>query len=222
MEFRRFIDFEMLSFGDKFLLGFTSTFGEILSHNNVVYTLLTTLLVIYVFTNYKEKLYRIISLIPLLSILMLGHFSSITFQTFPELQEFYELLTTKDMLLTVENCNKLYSAFPIIFSFTNFICILMSILLITKKYKDNIAALVFTAGVASRVIMGFSPTVFVSKTRTMIFLDFAMIIVSYIIWQELKKKEIKHIDIITALIKITAGIQYFNTLIYIYSEKKLF
>ncbi len=221
-EMRRFIDFRMLTFLDKFVLGFTSTFGQIIANQNIVYTLLTSLLAIYVFSNYKEKLYRIISLIPLISMLVFAHFSSITFEIFPNLEIFYELLTKKDVLLTVANCNKLYYTFPIIFTFVNFICIGMSILLLTKKYKNNIAILIYLAGLASRVIMGFSPTVFVSKTRTMIFFDFAMIIISFLIWQELKKKNIKGINYIDGIIKLTAIIQYLNVLIYIYSEQKLY
>lgn len=221
-EMRRFIDFGMLTFLDKFVLGFTSTFGQIIANQNIVYTLLTSLLAIYVFSNYKEKLYRVIALVPVVSILVFGHLSSITFEMFPNLEIFYELLTTKDVLLTVANCNKIYYTFPIIFTFMNFICIGVSLLLLTKKYKNNIAVLIYLAGLLSRVIMGFSPTVFVSKTRTMIFFDFAMIIISFLIWQELKKKETKSINYISGIIKLTAAIQYLNVLVYIYSEQKLY
>lgn len=221
-ELRRFVDFQMLTVLDKFVLGFTSTFGQIIANQDIVYTLLTSLIVIYVFSNYKEKLYRVVALVPLLSILVFGHLSSITFQIFPNLKVFYDLLITKDVLLTVANCNKVYYTFPIIFTFMNFICIVMSLLLLNKKYKNNIAVLIFLAGLASKVILAFSPTVFVSKTRTMIFFDFAMIIISYIIWQELKKKEIKGINYVSGIIKITAAIQYLNILIYIYSEQKLY
>lgn len=221
-EMRRFIDFGMLTFLDKFVLGFTSTFGQIIANQNIVYTLLTSLLAIYVFSNYKEKLYRVISLVPVVSMLVFGHLSSITFEMFPNLEIFYELLTTKDVLLTVANCNKIYYTFPIIFTFANFICIGMSLLLLTKKYKNNIVFLIYLAGLASRVIMGFSPTVFVSKTRTMIFFDFAMIIMSFLIWQQLNNKKTKGINYINGIIKLTAVIQYINVLVYIYSEQKLY
>lgn len=221
-EMRRFIDFGMLTFLDKFVLGFTSTFGQIIANQNIVYTLLTSLLAIYVFSNYKEKLYRVISLVPVVSMLVFGHLSSITFEMFPNLEIFYELLTTKDVLLTVANCNKIYYTFPIIFTFANFICIGMSLLLLTKKYKNNIVFLIYLAGLASRVIMGFSPTVFISKTRTMIFFDFAMIIMSFLIWQQLNNKKTKGINYINGIIKLTAVIQYINVLVYIYSEQKLY
>lgn len=221
-EVYRFIDFEMLTFLEKFVLGFTSTFGQIISKQDVVYTLFTALLTIYVFVNYKEKLYRIISLVPLLSMLIFGNLSAITFQMFPYLSVFKSLFIREDVLLTVANCNRLYYAFPMIFAFLNFICIGMSLLLLSKKYKENIAVLIYLAGLASKVIIAFSPTVFVSKTRTMIFFDFAMIIISYLIWNKLNNTNKKVANITGKMIKLAAAIQYINVLIYIYSDQKLY
>ena len=217
----RFIDYGMLTFLDKFVLGFTATFREIIANQDIVYTLLTALLAIYIFMNYKEKLYRIIALIPLVSILAFGHLSPIIFEMFPEFETFYDLIIVKDVIFTVENCNELYYVIPIIFAFANFICVGMSILLLTKKISHNLPLLIYLAGLASRIIIAFSPTVFVSKTRTMIFFDFAMIIISYIIWQMLDKKN-KKINYVSFFIKLTAVFQYANSLIYIYSNKKLF
>lgn len=223
-ELYRFKGYEMLSFIEKFVLGFTSTFGDIIEKQNTVYILLTTLMVIYVFTNYKEKLYRIVASIPLLSILLLGTFLPVLNGMFPYLSAFKNLITEKDILLTVANCNNIYYAFPIIFAFGNFICIAVTLLLIFKNLKSNIAILTFLAGLASRIIVAFSPTVFVSKTRTMIFFDFSMIVVAYLIWEKLDKEKDhkKLLDITNTLIKFVAVIQFLNTLIYIYSKQKLY
>ena len=223
-ELYRFKGYEMLSFIEKFVLGFTSTFGDIIEKQNTVYVLLTTLMVIYVFTNYKEKLYRIVASIPLLSILLLGTFLPVLNGMFPYLSVFKNLITEKNILLTVANCNNIYYAFPIIFAFGNFICIAVTLLLIFKNLKSNIAILTFLAGLASRIIVAFSPTVFVSKTRTMIFFDFSMIVVAYLIWEKLDKEKDhkKLLDITNTLIKFAAVIQFLNTLIYIYSKQKLY
>lgn len=220
-EMRRFAGFEMLTFLDKFVLGFTATLGEIIASQDIVYTLLTALLAIYIFSNYKEKLYRVIAIIPLISILVLGHLSPITFGMFPELEKFYELIIVEDVMLTTANCNDLYYALPIIFAFTNFISIGMSLTLLSKKYSQNLPVLIYLAGLASRIVLAFSPTIFVSQTRTMIFLDFAMIILSYIIWQKLDKKD-KKINFVSACINIMAVVQFANTMVYIYSKKKLY
>ena len=212
-ELYRFKGYEMLSFIEKFVLGFTSTFGNIIEKQNTVYVLLTTLMVLYVFINYKEKLYRIVACIPLLSVLLLGTFLPLLNGMFPYLS-----------VLTVANCNNIYYAFPIIFAFGNFICIAMTLLLIFKNLKNNVAILTFLAGLASRIVVAFSPTIFLSKTRTMIFFDFSMIVVAYLVWEKLNKEKDhqKLIDITNTLIKAAAVVQFLNTLIYIYSRQKLY
>ena len=223
-ELYRFKGYEMLSFIEKFVLGFTATFGDIISKQNTVYILLTSIMTLYVHLNYKEKLYRIISSIPLLSVLILGTFLPLLNGMFPYLSVFKELITENNVLLTVANCNNIYYAFPIIFAFGNFICIGMTLLLIFKNLKNNVAILIFLAGLASRVIVAFSPTIFVSKTRTMIFFDFSMIAITYLIWEELSKnkKHDKALNIVNSLIKFSAVVQVLNTIIYIYSKQKLY
>ena len=93
-----------------------------------------------------------------------------------------------------------------------------------KNLKNNMALLVFLIGFASRLIMGFSPTVFLSGERTMIFFEFAMIIVSILIWQEIIKKtdknEKKIVKRTEFIIKATAVMQYVNCLICILATQK--
>lgn len=226
-ELYRFKGYEMLSFIEKFVLGFTATFGSIISKPNAPYILLTSLMAIYVFLNYKEKLYKIIAIIPIASILILGPLMPFLNGVFPYLNVFKELVTKQNILLTVENCNNIYNAFPVIFAFGNFICIGLTILLIFKNLKNNVAILIFLAGLASRIVIAFSPTVFVSKTRTMIFFDFAMIAISYIIWEKLSKeieeeKQEKIMNIVNTAIKFSAVIQFINCAIYIYSKQKMY
>lgn len=223
-ELYRFKGYEMLSFIEKFVLGFTATFGNIILKQNPAYILLTSLIALYVFLNHKEKLYRIVASIPLLSVLLLGPCLTILNGMFPYLNVFKTLIITQDVLLTPVNCNNLYYAFPIVFAFANFICIGMSILLIFKNLKNNVAILIYLAGLTSRIVVAFSPTVFLSKTRTMIFFDFAMITVSYLIWDKLNqnKEHEKTINLADTIIKFTAVIQFINVLIYIYSKQKMY
>ena len=69
-------------------------------------------------------------------------------------------------------------------------------------------------GLASKIIIGFSPTVFSSNSRTMIFFDFSMIIISILIWQQLIKKSDKRTQEITGIIIKTIGVlQYINVLL---------
>ena len=191
---------------------------------NIVFALMTILIAIYVFSNYKEKLYRVVSLIPVFSILGLCYFKTNVVAIFPFFGTLKELIREEQIMLTAANCNNLFNVIPIIFASVNFICIIMSLLLIFKNLKNNVALLVFLVGLASRLIMGFSPTVFVSGERTMLFLDFSMIIVAILVWQELIKKNDKN-DKKTQkrtefVIKTAAALQYINCLVCILATQK--
>ena len=220
----QFKDFEMLTVLDKIGIGLTSTMGIIIKNGNIVFALMSMLITVNIFLNYKEKLYRIVSLIPLFSILTLSYFRNILHTVFPYFSTVRELIIKEEMILTAGNCNNLFNVIPIIFAAINFICIIMSLLLMFKNLKNNTALLVFLIGFASRLIMGFSPTVFLSGERTMLFFDFSMIIVSILIWQEVIKKtdktEKKIIKRTEFIIKATAVMQYLNCLICILATQK--
>ena len=220
----RYLDYRMLSFLDKFILGFTATFGRIIYSQNVVYIMFTLLIAAYVCLNSKEKLYKAVALIPIITVLVLGPCLGFFSGMFSNLTDIRNTLVEETMILNVGNCDNMYSVFITAISFINFIAIGMSLLVIFDKLKDNSALLIYLAGLASRIIIAFSPTVFVSKTRTNIFFDFAMIIISFLIWDKMSKEEKNKnvVHLLTDLIIIAAVIQYFNTFAYVYIDKPLF
>lgn len=220
-----FKDMNMLSFLDKIGLGLTSTMGLIIGKGNIIYALFTMLIAVYVFSNYKEEtLYKIIAAIPFVSIILMYYLSPITDNIFHFVVSFRKLVSTEAVILSPSSSNNMLYVIPIIFSFVNFIAISMSLLLIFKKLNNNTALIVFLAGLASRLLMGFSPTIFSSGERTMIFFEFAMIIDSILIWQELiknnDKSDIKIQKKTATIIKCIGAIQYINILLCIlYTQK---
>lgn len=220
----QFKDFEMLTVLDKIALGFTSTMGIIIDKGNIIYALMTSLIAVTVFLNYKERLYRIVSLVPVFSIFGLTYFSNILFPMFPFLEALKNLITAEKVMLTAANCNNLANTIPFIFAATNYICIALSLILIFKKLNNNVAVLVFFVGLSSRLIMGFSPTVFVSGERTMLFFEFSMIIVSILLWQEIIKKNDKNEKKIQKrtefIVKASAVLQYLSCLVGILMTQK--
>ena len=220
----QFKDFEMLTVLDKIGLGLTSTMGLIIKNGNIVFTLMSMLIAVNIFLNYKEKLYRVVALVPVFSVLTLSYFILNINEVFPYFATLRGILVKEDIILTAGNCNNLFNVVPVMFAYINFICIIMSLLLVFKNLKNNMALLVFLIGFASRLIMGFSPTVFLSGERTMIFFEFAMIIVSILIWQEIIKKtdknEKKIVKRTEFIIKATAVMQYVNCLICILATQK--
>lgn len=219
-----FKDFEMLTLLDKISLGLTSTMGIIIKKCNLVYTMLSLICTIYVWSNYKEKLYRVVSIIPLLTICLLGVTQYITTSLFPYFGSFRELVTAEQVMLTPANSNSLVNTVPLILVITNFICLILSMLLIFKNLKNSIGVLVFMIGLASKIILGFSPTVFSSLERSTIFFEFCMIIDILLIWQEMAKKTEKNdkkIQMKTEVIIKSAGIlQYINVLMCILLTQK--
>ena len=220
----QFKDFEMLTVLDKIGIGLTSTMGLIIKNGNIVFAMMSMLIAVNIFLNYKEKLYRGVALVPVFSILTLSYFFGNVTEVFPFFSTLRKILIKEEIILTAGNCNNLFNVVPIIFACINFICIIMSLLLMFKNLKNNTALLVFLIGFASRLIMGFSPTVFLSGERTMLFFDFAMIIVSILIWQEIIKKtdknEKKIVKRTEFIIKATAVMQYVNCLICILGTQK--
>lgn len=219
-----FKDFGMLTVMDKICLGFTSTMGIIIEKGDLVFSVLSLIIVFYIFSYYKNKLYRIIAIIPLASMILLCYAKSITNNMFPFFGAFRTLIIEERVVLTAANSNNLINIIPIVFSYVNIVCLILSILLIFKNLKDNLALLVFLIGFASRLIMGFSPTIFASGQRTMIFFEFSMIIVSLLIWQELLKKNDKldkkvqnRVDV---SIKAIGIFQYINVLLCILLTQK--
>ena len=211
-----FKDFEMLTVQDKLSIGFTVTLGDIIEENYTAFLILSIMLVAYIFVNYKEKIYRTVSLIPLITICGLSVFSGITYNLFPFLGSLRERLILERPLLTAGNANNLFYVFPLILSMVVFFSIIICLLLIFKNMKSNIAVLVFTVGLATRLIMGFSPSVFASSVRTIFFFDISMLIVSLLIWQEFIKKKDKYEkkiqNRIYFIIKLIGIMQYINVL----------
>ena len=92
-----------------------------------------------------------------------------------------------------------------------------------KNLKNTLPSLIFLIGFASRMIMGFSPTVFASSIRTLIFFEFAMLIITLLICEEFIKStdkyEVKIQKRLFIVIQILAVMQYLNGLIAVLATK---
>ena len=133
-------------------------------------------------------------------------------------------MCTEQVFLSSESGNNILYYIPVLASMINFSFIGLCLGLIFNKLKSNVALICYLAGFASRFIMGFSPTVFASSERTIIFFDFAMIICSILIWQELIKKQektdLKIQNRTLSLIKILGCMEYINVLFCILFTQK--
>ncbi len=219
-----FKDIATLNILDKISLGLTSTIGILVGKGNLVYTLFTFLIMVFIFLNYKENLYRVVALIPFISAILFKYLMYVSYLAFPYLGSLQELLLEEKVMLTAITSNNLTYAIPLILAFANIICVTLSLLIIFKNLKNNVSLLIFFVGLASRLIIGFSPTIWSSKERTMIFFEFAMIIISILIWQELVKKndktDKKSIKRVGFAIKLAGILQYINVFLCVMFTQK--
>lgn len=84
--------------------------------------------------------------------------------------------------ITVENCDLIKCYIPFMVQIIFLVCILFSIYFIYGiSEKLMLLYLILGVGFASRIVMGFSPTLYASSTRTFIYLYFSIIFVSLFI-----------------------------------------
>lgn len=212
-----YIDYNSLGFFDKCTLGIISTMNSLVTGRNIVFLAFAIILVCCVFKNYNNKLYRIISLIPIISITVLGFGKEIVLNAFPYLSIYMDAFEKTNLYLFTDSYLDIINYIPIIVDLVILGSIILSLLLIFKNIKNNIAILTFTLGLISRVMMGFSPTVFASSDRTFLFFDFALIINCVLLWQEYSKDDslVKSNGKLELFYYSLAILQYLHVLIFV-------
>ena len=217
------MEFASFGFLDKISLGLTATVNHLLVGTNLVYFVFSLVCCVYIFKQYKYKLYRAISLIPLVTSLIFGILKDVVCRVYPYFGVFYEMIMKETAMLTPGNYLDFIHFLPLILSFLVLGSMLLNILLIFKKLGNNSAIVIYALGVISRVALGFSPTVFSSADRTFIFFEFALIIISILIWQEFEKEtdksQIKVRSRLATFIAVIAVLQYAHTLIYTFMSQ---
>lgn len=175
-------NFEMLSFTDKLYMGYYTTCKELMSGGLFVITVLAVLTVL-VFHKYKETWARCISLIPLL--MVVGNSSIGIFST-----HFLSVMTASDMMDAESYMTK--TGYLVLFLQIAFLlCVLCEIALLCETYLQWILLTILCLiGVATRVVLGFSPTLYSSSNRTLTYLYFAwMVIAIYFVKRSLAAKD---------------------------------
>jgi hypothetical protein len=169
-------DFITLSFLDKCYLGISETIVYFINNNNSIFLLFSVILCYGVFTKNNKNLYRVISMIPIICCLV-----SIFSKTFPIIYLAYDKLFVEYNIET-PTYNGLWKFIHLFLYFILIGSIIISIILILEKnYLTLISLFILAAGFASRVALGFSPTLYASGTRTYLLLYFSFIIIILLI-----------------------------------------
>lgn len=181
-----FPTFDMLDVIDKAELGWSTTIKWLLIDNNAFLIFTLCMMSWLIWRKYSETVFRVISLIPVAATLICGTFSDSLGKLFP-----FTIAFSYDI--------GFYGSFTpinpelrrVVFQFAFFLmvvfCIVAELMLLHNKVEGFIADIVLiAAGTASRVAMGFSPTIYASGVRTFVPFIVCIIAVSVHIWCENK------------------------------------
>ena len=189
-------DFPTLNALQKGVRGFTSTMAYLLAGKNVIWPLFCFMLFLVAFVKKKDWLVKCIAAIPLVSSLSFGLFQDYLMPTklkelfcwYPEWgyhmwdYHYIDAITYTEWKYYI----------PIIFSIVILGIVYLEIFWIFGlDKKGGIIFLTFSAGLCSRLVMGFSQTLYGSSFRTFIFFYFALGIVIVMLFEELLKEHKK-------------------------------
>lgn len=193
---------------EKIYLGIIPTASEILNQK-IIFTVFALLLMIYTFCKSKNKILRTLSVIDFSFFLLMGTFSNLTKTIYQNSSKFFEIINSQDIYGNSIALPNLICLAIILFVSLSLIYLLYEVFDHKLEYP-----LILIVGFASRIMMGFSPTIFVSCSRTAMILYFSALVLSLIIYRELYNdkniKEKKIIESLNYLIVILAIGQYFD------------
>lgn len=193
---------------EKIYLGIIPTASEILNQK-IIFTVFALLLMIYTFCKSKNKILRTLSVIDFSFFLLMGTFSNLTKTIYQNSSKFFEIVNSQDIYGNSIALPNLICLAIILFVSLSLIYLLYEVFDHKLEYP-----LILIVGFASRIMMGFSPTIFASCSRTAIILYFSALVLSLIIYRELYNdkniKEKKIIESLNYLIVILAIGQYFD------------
>ena len=192
-----FPEYDQLSFLRKLEMGYSSSLYEFIMKSNLVFVLFCLVLVFLVVYNNKKIKYIIFSSVPLVATLIFGLFSNITELILPHLVELNTKMTKIGTGIQLANVSSWIPDFIITFVF---ICIIISLWVgFNDKRIACLSIFLVLLGLASRWIMGFSPTIWDSGLRTFLFMYFSYIVVAILIFNNLIIKKVKDVKLYIAI-----------------------
>lgn len=185
-----FADYGRIHLIQKLEIGVASAGYELFYNGNLCFLVLAGIMFWLVHQKYQDLEYRVIAGIPLVTCLVTGPFSGLLRESLPGLSIWKRSLTSYGTI-TVENYTKWDSYLPLIGICLIIGCLLISFYLIYENsWKSFGICGIFLVGYASRVVMGFSPTVWASSDRTYLFLYMGVIVLAVFGYQEGLKQRI--------------------------------
>ncbi len=195
---------------DKAYLGIVPTFN-ILIANKIYLILFITFLAMGAYIYSKYSITKVIAISSAILVYMLTIFKQYLCLLFPNFEQIYGAFNSN----IVPPFSESYNVIPIVLSIL-LICSIIYMIVVIFKKSNAFPFFIFILGFATRFIMGFSPTIFASSSRTCYFLYMAMIIIILYIFVKLnndKKISPKWNSILTSVLFMLAMFNSINVLL---------
>lgn len=135
---------------------------------------------------------------------------------FPELYNQFSSLPYNSALIRTANGISFRAMFAILIYIGIILCLFISLILIFKKSKKTLLAIiVLGAGICSRILIGFSATVWASGDRTCFCLMISMIVICLLILEHNDEKSIQKFVNLATVFFVLGFLEHF-ILNYIY------
>lgn len=209
-----FSDYGSLTFLNKIEIGFSSAGYKLIFNSNWVFIIFAALLAIIIWKKYEDTIYRIIGSIPLAVSLIFGPLKGILQEGFSGITAVTEALTEYGTI-TAENYLEVSGYFPVILIGIVIGSVLLSLYLIFEDSLYSLGAcLLFLIGIATRMVMAFSPTVWASSWRTYLFMYFSVIVLAVFLFQKLMEFDsLKYQKQLKLGLVLIATVSFLSTLI---------
>lgn len=194
----------------KMELGITSMMKYLIIDGRLVFILFTAIITFYILKEYKSIFAKIIGIIPFVGAVFCNLFNETTSLLFPKLMEAMEMYSKNELIINSTNLTDFSIYIPMAMYGIILLSIFIDLCLIFKNTNTcKIVVIIYLLGLATRVVMGFSPTVFVSSERTSIFLYFSFVVITILIYKKMLEEN-KNISNIATLYIIFLGLNILN------------
>lgn len=174
---RWFPDFESLSFIKKIELGFASTMRHLFFDNQWVVLIFLASLLVLLYLKYRRSVFTVFAAIPLVGSLIISNNQLFKINWITNMLNSFGQYGTS---FTISD-PKTWAADLILMIFL--VCVLISIMLYFEfKVKALFVSIIFLGLIFTRMMMGFSPTIWASATRTFLFTYIGINCLTVCIW----------------------------------------
>lgn len=160
-------NFDSLNLLDKINMAFVDTMHHLIASDNLMYLCYLILLAVLVFRKTEHIGFRFVALFPVVMNVCMLTLPGMLENYFPE---FYKIME-KNAFIDGTNYHLAANYLPMIIYLVLIGCMLLALTAVCESYLELFAqAALLALGLATRLVMGFTPTIYVSQERTFFFL----------------------------------------------------